>query len=232
MSDTMSAGDTGRLNALKLCDDPDHAVGAHRGGSHRGVGRGGRRPLAALDDAALVALVQRGSQTAWDELVRRFSGLVAAVARSHRMSVDDAADVAQVTWLQLYRYVGGLRQPERIAGWLATTARRECRRVIAGRQEPVRSPTDHGLLSPDPGPEDTLLAGERREAVGRALDRMPDRSRRLLQLLMWDERSYEDISTEMDMPIGAIGPTRARALQRLARQPEVTGLESVRPGAA
>jgi len=139
MNDTTSAGDTGRVDALRP-NDPDR---------HQ-VRRGGPRPLAAVDDAALVGLVQRGSQIAWDELVRRFTGLVAAVARSHGMSAHDAADVAQITWLQLYRHVGGLRRPERIAGWLATTARRECLRIIGESHDAVRSRRENAPRVPTP----------------------------------------------------------------------------------
>src|SRR5215510_696834 len=93
------------------------------------------RQLRVVDDAGVVALASRGSQIAWDELVRRFGGLLAAVARSHRLGPADAADIAQATWLKLYRHIGDLREPQRVAAWLATTARRECLRLVTSRRE-------------------------------------------------------------------------------------------------
>ncbi|HZG95557.1 MAG TPA: sigma-70 family RNA polymerase sigma factor, partial [Mycobacteriales bacterium] len=78
----------------------------------------------------LVRAAADGDQRAWNALVDRFSRLVWAVARQHRLSEADAGDVAQATWLRLVENLASLREPEAVGGWLATTARREALRVI------------------------------------------------------------------------------------------------------
>ena len=80
-----------------------------------------------------------GDQDAWEAIVDRFSGLVWATARAHRLSRADAADVAQTTWLRLVENLDRIRDPERLGGWLATTARRESLRAIrrGTREEPT-----------------------------------------------------------------------------------------------
>src|SRR4051794_19123105 len=107
--------------------------------------------------AELVAAAAEGDQVAWDGLVDRFNGLVWSVARAHRLSPVDAADVVQTTWLRLVEHLGRLQEPERVGAWLATTARRECLRILrsSARQlvteelpEPVSTePPDAGLLA-------------------------------------------------------------------------------------
>ncbi|HET6685932.1 MAG TPA: sigma-70 family RNA polymerase sigma factor, partial [Jiangellaceae bacterium] len=71
-----------------------------------------------------------GDQGAWNQLVDRYSRLVWAVARGHRLAHADSADVFQTTWLRLVEHLGRLRDPEQLAGWLSTTARHESLRVL------------------------------------------------------------------------------------------------------
>src|SRR5579862_4969584 len=82
-----------------------------------------------------------GDAKAWDCLVERFNNLVWAVARSHRLSSADAADVSQTTWLRLVENLDRIQQPERLGAWLATTARRESLAAIrrGGRHVAVGS---------------------------------------------------------------------------------------------
>lgn len=206
-------------------DEPERqADRARRRRYGRRDGPARRRPPGPVDDAALVGLARRGSQLAWDELVRRFSGLIDAVARRYGLRSADAGDVAQVTWVKLYCHLDDLRKPASVGPWLATTARRECLRIIGSRRERPVDPSDVDVSTPASDPLDGMLAGERREAVRRALDEIPRRSQELLELLIWEERSYQDISATLGMPIGSIGPTRERALRRLACRSELAGL--------
>jgi RNA polymerase sigma factor (sigma-70 family) len=184
-----------------------------------------RRPLAAVDDAGLVTLARRGSQLAWDEIVHRFSDLLAAIARQHRLSEADSADVAQITWVQLFRHLGDLRRPEKLAYWLATTARHECLRVLgSSREQPVDPTGADAWPSSGTDPLESVLVAECRRAVRDAVDRMPSHSRRLLELLVWERRSYTEVAATMAMAVGSVGPTRGRALRRLASQPDVVRL--------
>ena len=80
--------------------------------------------------AALVMAAATGDQQAWDALVDRFAPTVWAVARGYRLSVADATDVSEVTWLRLVENLDRMEEPDRVGAWLATTARRESRRVL------------------------------------------------------------------------------------------------------
>jgi RNA polymerase sigma factor (sigma-70 family) len=166
--------------------------------------------------ARIVSAAASGDARAWDALVDEFSGLVWAVVRSHRLSDADSADVAQATWLALVEHLDGVREPERVGAWLATTARRKCLRVLrsAKRQVPVGDELPELYDEVEVG--DDLMLDQRNAALWRALDRLPERDQALLRLLVADPQpSYQEIAAALDMPVGSIGPTRARALERL-----------------
>jgi RNA polymerase sigma factor (sigma-70 family) len=167
--------------------------------------------------AGLVTSATTGDESALDALVREFSGLIWAVARAHRLCDPDAADVVQATWTRLLEHLGDLKDPARVGAWLATTARRECLRVLRDglRQLPFADDaSEHESL--DTPPVEALLAAERNHALWRSFERLRPNDQALLRLLMADPRPpYQEISTALDMPIGSIGPTRERALARL-----------------
>jgi RNA polymerase sigma factor (sigma-70 family) len=167
----------------------------------------------------LVRDARRGDERAWNALVNRYAGLVWAVARSHRLNDADAADVSQATWIKLFRSLGTINTPAAVGAWLATTARRESLRCIqrGGRTDPW--PEERELADDGPDVDARLLAGERDALVLRALAELPERDQALLRMLAADPApSYVEIGAALDMPIGAIGPTRARALERLRRK--------------
>jgi RNA polymerase sigma factor (sigma-70 family) len=164
----------------------------------------------------LVATALQGDSTSWDRLVARYNPLLLSVIRRHRLQGDDAEDVVQTVWLRLVEKLGSIREPEALPGWILTTARNECLRLIKARTSV--SPTDLADREwPDgTGPsavDSDLLAAERHEALLMALTGLPERQRALLELLIEDPPlSYEEISARLDVPVGSIGPTRARAL--------------------
>ncbi|MGE5636909.1 MAG: RNA polymerase sigma factor [Nocardioidaceae bacterium] len=167
--------------------------------------------------AALVRAAARGDRPAWNALVREFSGLVWAVARAHGLGQADAADVSQTTWLRLVEHFDRINDPERLGAWLATTARREALRVRRVAQ--AQPPTDQldELDSPDEvAVEARLLTRERDAALWQAFARLPERDRALLRLLVAEPQpSYKDVAAALGMPVGSIGPTRARCIERL-----------------
>jgi RNA polymerase sigma factor (sigma-70 family) len=179
----------------------------------------------------LVRAAARGDQTAWNEIVDRFQGLVWATARAHRLSDADAADVAQTTWLRLVEHLDRIRDPERLGAWLATTARHESLRHIRlhGRELPTED-ADVFEAPSDDAPELALLTHERDTALWRAFAKLGEGCQALLRLLVsQDEPSYEEIGAALDMPIGAIGPTRMRCLEKLRT---VVGVDSTSQGGA
>lgn len=183
-------------------------------------------------DTELVDLVQRaraGEARAWEDLMYRFGGLIAAITRSFRIPARDAEDVAQTTWLRLFESIHRVREPERLGAWISTTTRRECLRVL--RSAASELPTDEierGQQSRAfAAPEHELLRTEQRAALRAAVHALPDRPRRLMNVLLASPRApYTTVADSLDMPIGSIGPTRARALGRLRRDPRVLALAS------
>jgi RNA polymerase sigma factor (sigma-70 family) len=174
----------------------------------------------------LIRAASQGDARAWEILVDRFEGLVWATARAHRLSQADAADVTQTTWLRLVENLDRINDPERLGGWLATTARRECLRHLRlhGRELGVEDESVFEAPSQEAA-EDRLIAGERHEALRRAFGRIGERCQALLRMLSAPEPpSYEEIGAALGMPIGAIGPTRARCLDKLRRSPELAGI--------
>jgi RNA polymerase sigma factor (sigma-70 family) len=142
--------------------------------------------------------------------------MIWSIARAHRLSTDDASDVVQTTWLRLVEHLDRVNEPDRIGAWLATTARNECLVQLRrrGRQGTVVELED----LPDPGPtlDAGLLAAERDSALWRALQQASARCQQLLRILAGDPPpTYEEISAALDMPVGSIGPTRARCLAKL-----------------
>jgi len=181
----------------------------------------------------LVTSAASGDATAWQELAERFSGLVWSVTRAFRLGNADAADVFQTTWLRLAENIGRIEQPDRVGAWLATAARRECLQSLraSGRTLPT---DDMDRLEPTPvtgnPTEEMVLAAEqeredadRAALVWQALDRLSARCRELLRVLMASPPpSYAEIAAGLGVPLGSIGPTRARCLQRLRE--EVAGI--------
>lgn len=174
----------------------------------------------SLTVAHLVRQAARGDRAAWERLVDQYSRLLWATTRDFRLSENDAADVVQGTWLRLLEHIDRIEYPERIGSWLATTARHECLRHLAAGKRVMVVDDDHDAFRAEvghqPDVDERLLANERAQAVRDALSTLPSRSRRLLELLMADPPvSYTEISDQLGLPIGSIGPTRGRCLERL-----------------
>jgi len=169
--------------------------------------------------AALVGAAADHDDEAWNELVRRFAGLVAHTIRRYRLSPADAQDVSQFVWLRLVEHLSTLREPAALPGWLSTTTRHECERHLRVSGRSVA--TDPLVLEPfgrpaDPEVDESLLADERRQALLEGMAELTAHQRDLLLMLSADPPySYAEISRSMDIPVGSIGPTRSRILARL-----------------
>lgn len=171
------------------------------------------------DLAALVRASVDGDEDAWIELVRRHAGLVHAVTRQFRLSPSDAQDVCQTVWLRLVEHLAQIREPAALPGWIVTTTRHECMRQIrTGGRTVAMDPLDLTELFRLDGAEvdQALLAAERHQVLRDGLAELPPQQRELLVLLAADPPySYAEISRILGIPIGSIGPTRSRILERL-----------------
>jgi RNA polymerase sigma factor (sigma-70 family) len=187
-----------------------------------------------LDECSVSDLVTAaldGDQASWNRLVDRYTPLVLSVVRRHRLQLSDAEDVVQTVMLRLIEHLHAIREPEALPGWIVTTARNECLHVIKRRR--VAFPAHLGdqvwtLDADDPAIDGHLLEAERHEALLIALAELPERQRSLLLLLIEDPPlSYEEISRRLGLPLGSIGPTRARALARVRSHHAVQALSTV-----
>ncbi|WP_200954720.1 MULTISPECIES: RNA polymerase sigma factor [unclassified Nocardioides] len=181
--------------------------------------------------STLVPAAREGDQDAWNAIVERFLPLVNALVRGYRLSEADGDDVSQTVWLRLVEHLGALREPDALPGWIRTTTRNECLRLLTarGRVRPV-DPQDSvgggGLDAvEDDIANDDLLVAERCHLLREAMAELPAARRELLLLLLTDPPvGYEQISERLGIPIGSIGPTRARALEQLRRTRALRGL--------
>ncbi len=173
-----------------------------------------------VDVACLVRNAAHGQGWAWERLVDQYSRLIWAMTRDFNLMESDAADVVQATWLRLLEHIHRIECPDRIGSWLATTARHECLRQLATRKRIVLLQNEEfafaDVLIDRQDIDEGLLAEERAEAVREAMSLLPSRWQRLLELLMSDPpASYAEISDQLGLPIGSIGPTRGRCIERL-----------------
>jgi RNA polymerase sigma factor (sigma-70 family) len=173
----------------------------------------------------LLAAAAAGDQRAWDALVQRHTSLLWSIARSYRLNAADAADVVQMTWLRLVEHLDKVADPERLPGWLATTARRECIHLMRRTDRRTEFSAELPDLQDDgPEPDAALLRDERDAELWRALTRLDELCQRLLRVLMADPPpAYADVAAALEIKIGSIGPTRARCLAKLRGLVHSTG---------
>ncbi|WP_245681557.1 RNA polymerase sigma factor [Actinomadura kijaniata] len=171
------------------------------------------------DIARLVARARDGDGAAWDRLVERHSAMLWSIARAHGLNEADAGDVVQTAWLRLVERLDRVEDAAAVGGWLSTTARRESLR--AARRRTRERPDDPGdpPVPDHQRPERVVLARDRLDRVALALQELPRRCQVLLRLLA-TAPSYADLADLLDMPVGSIGPTRARCLAALNRRLE------------
>jgi RNA polymerase sigma factor (sigma-70 family) len=180
----------------------------------------------ALPVEDLVASAAGGDQGAWKAIVDRYAALVWSICFRFRLSDSDAADVSQTVWLRTVEKLDSLREPAALPGWLATTTRRECIKVASSLQRAPQTldgaPLDLGADEDSTAPDVELLAAERRAMVREAVAQLPEHCQRLLTLLVCPTPvPYAEISTRLSIPVGSIGPTRARCLEKLRACPVV-----------
>jgi RNA polymerase sigma factor (sigma-70 family) len=192
------------------------------------------------DDRSITGLVTRarnGDQRAWDDIVERYAPLVWSICRRYQLRSTDADDVHQTVWLQLVGQLDKIRDPAALPGWLVTTTRRECIRVLRAARGPHTAeyaPDAETIPDLQAGTaEQELLAAERHAALREALARLPPCCQRLLGKLIEDPPlTYAQISASLSIPHGSIGPLRSRCLDKLRGDPAIAALINADAAAA
>jgi RNA polymerase sigma factor (sigma-70 family) len=181
----------------------------------------------------LVTWARNGDKQAWDALVERCAPLVWSTCRRHRLKDADADAVGQHVWLLLLDQLDNLSDPVALPGWVATTTRLECDRVLRTARGPLGA---RDLLETQTFPDEQAataeqepLAAECHAALRQVFLELPPGCQRLITLLTADPPvSYAEISARLGIPVGSIGPTRRRCVERLRRHPAIAALTNAK----
>ncbi|MEX1037963.1 MAG: sigma-70 family RNA polymerase sigma factor [Acidimicrobiia bacterium] len=173
-------------------------------------------PIEDVSHGELLLRAAAGEREAWNALVERFGQMVWSVARSFRLDEAAASDVAQTVWLRLIENIDKIQDPERLPGWLATTCRREALRVIKLGERAVPSDFEYDIEDPSPSLESMMIEDEESREVVTAFRELDEDCQQLLRLMTVEPAlSYEEISEATGRPVGSLGPTRGRCVERL-----------------
>jgi RNA polymerase sigma factor (sigma-70 family) len=169
-------------------------------------------------DKELIERCGKGDQAAWKDLVVRYERLVYSVALTFCPIAEDASDVFQQVWMELYQQLSDLRHVEALPAWLMTVTRRISYKLVVSRRS--SEPIDEEL----PDVKQQLAHIEQEHELERALGQLGDRCRQLIDLLYFspDEPSYAEIAGKLSMPVASVGPTRARCLEKLRKLLDAT----------
>jgi RNA polymerase sigma factor (sigma-70 family) len=181
----------------------------------------GATPVDQDEVGALFLAARDGDRDALAELVRRLTPMLWHVARSQGIDREASVDVVQTAWLRLLGSLADIQSPGALAAWLVTVTKREAWRVRkAGRSEHIEEDAVFvEMRDPHPGPADQVVADERRTLLWAAVDALPERCRTLLRIVAFVRRpDYTEVSAALGMPVGSVGPNRARCLDKLRAQ--------------
>jgi RNA polymerase sigma factor (sigma-70 family) len=200
-------------------------------------------------DAELIEAARECDEEAWEQIVGRYQPLINGISRRHRLAPDDVNDLSQFVWMQLLDHIHKLREPRALRGWIAATTTHRCYEIlrnhkrsvsvdplVIGRFELAEATARKTNGEGPSGVDDDLLRAEERRAIRQGLAELTESQQELLRLLVADPPvPYCEISRRMRLPIGSIGPTRARLLKKLegsiAVRRLIEDLPSARSGA-
>lgn len=156
-----------------------------------------------------------GDPAGFEGLVRRLTPVLWHVVRAYGLPTHTAEDVVQDTWLALTRAQERISDPDSVSSWLLTTARRAAWKARSTRSIPTEQMADDWFGSHESS-EAAVVRSDEDSRLWRAVGSLSDRCRRLVRIIAFDDRpDYQRTAAELDMPVGSIGPTRRRCLERL-----------------
>jgi RNA polymerase sigma factor (sigma-70 family) len=180
-----------------------------------------KKPAVDWTDEDLVAACLRGEQEAWSVLVDKYKNLVYSVPVKYRMSAEDAADIFQSVWTELYQELGKLRNPGALRSWLVTVATHKCYHATR-KSRKIESVSEAEADVPD---QRALIAEKRElleqeEMLRHATAQLPPRCQEIIQLLFYSDPplAYADLARHLGLAEGSIGFIRGRCLERLRKQ--------------
>ncbi len=177
-------------------------------------------------DEELVRACREGDESAWEAITYKYQNLLFSIPRRAGLSRDLAADVLQEVFKTLYVKLDLLEKPESLKSWLITTTRHKTihliKRETRGRPRSISDDeNDPAFEIADTSPlaDEMLIRLEREDQIEKAFTEIDDRCRQLLMMLYLENEKlpYSEIAEKLDIPLGSIGPTRARCLQKLLK---------------
>ncbi|HLG13905.1 MAG TPA: sigma-70 family RNA polymerase sigma factor [Blastocatellia bacterium] len=184
-------------------------------------------------DEALVLACLKGDEAAWEALIRRYERLVYTVPRRAGLDEDASTEVFQTVFATLVEKLDRIEQPDRIAAWLVTTAKRATWRLVYSQKQLRSSAADEEshqteldqLADESPLPDQAIERLETQHQVRMAVGALDQRCRDLLTVLFYrpEPPAYSEVAAALGMTHGSIGPTRARCLQKLLALLEKAG---------
>jgi RNA polymerase sigma factor (sigma-70 family) len=171
------------------------------------------------DEVALLAACRKGDETAWAELVRRYRRLIYSIPFSCGLDADGADDVFSRVVERLVENLGKIRDASGLASWIAVTTRRECW-AMAREVRRSRSFEDgeaERVADETPEAAAAIHRVECEHALSLAFEKLGEPCRGLLTALYVEDPrpSYDDLAKRLGRPVGSLGPTRQRCLQKL-----------------
>jgi len=165
----------------------------------------------------LLARAAAGEESAWRDLVARYQALVHSVIHAHRIHGADGEDLFQETFLRLHRHAHRIQDPRALTRWIMVTTRHLCLDHLSRRWRETTEAHPPDLPDPRPDLEVALERLERAQEVREALATLSARCQALLQALYYEqeEPDYRRVAEQLGMPLGSVGPTRGRCLERL-----------------
>lgn len=182
--------------------------------------------LQSIHPEDLVRRCRAHSPGAWEEFLRRYADLIHSTIVRMGLDDSDRQDAFQAAVLSIYDSIDRLRNPDSLLSWIVGISRRramdQLRRRARRREVPVEERSGTGesdLVDTSVLPDSARIELEGAQQVREAMAALPERCRRLLSMLFFEEPSpeYAEISRRESIPIGSIGPTRARCLERVRR---------------
>lgn len=166
-----------------------------------------------------------GINSAWEEILRRYGRLVLKTVLAFRLSHADTLDAVQITWLRLVENHHQIESPERLSGWLVTTARRECLRILRNTRRMTNADTtEENTVDAAAGPEQQAIDTATARILRKLVAELPPRQQILLHALFTDNHHYTEAARITGISHGSIGPTRRRALTKLRQRLEQHGI--------
>ncbi len=186
-----------------------------------------RQAVATWPDDRLVRACLNGSDAAWAALIDKYRRLVASIPVKYQLSADDAADVFQQVWTDLYHDLGHLQRVEGLRSWLITTAARRCllTKTRGQRNVPIRE-VEHVLTDARPDAAAIHAEAEREQRIREAIQKLSPRCRKLVDMLFFEDppRPYLEVARTLGLAEGSIGFIRGRCLTKLRAALEDAGV--------